>query len=206
LLLSFPEIADLAISATDFDTITYNRKTEPYRKCIELACLILLQYHPDVTRGRNHVLALMFDMNLLWEKFVCKSLSRHKRPETTITAQSTKPFWKPEQGMPSRIRPDIVINENTEDCVVIDTKWKNLNGSNPSPDDLRQMYVYHRYFGAKKVGMIYPSQTSSRVAGVYLPIYEQEGLEMECCLIGICVDVDLKVWQKEIYKEITKCS
>lgn len=206
LLLSFPEIADLAISATAFDTINYNRKTEPYRKCIELARLILLQYHPDVTTGRNHVLALMFDMNLLWERFVYKSLSRHKSPETTITAQSSKPFWKPERGMPSRIRPDIVINQNTEDCVVIDTKWKNLNGSNPSPDDLRQMYVYHQYFRAKKVALIYPSKAPSRVAGVYLPIDKRAGPGLECCTIGICVDTIIRSWQKAINDEVVRWS
>ncbi|WP_342087109.1 McrC family protein [Dyadobacter sp. OTU695] len=205
LLLGFPEMADISVSAKTFETVTYNRKTEPYRKCIEIARLILLQYHPDVTRGRNHVLALMFDMNLLWEKFVYKSLRKHIRPETTITVQSSKSFWKPDRGMHSRIRPDIVIDQNTEHCMVIDTKWKNLNGSNPSPDDLRQMYVYHQYFGAKRVGMIYPGPVPSRVAGVYLPTKVQDA-SLQCSLIGICVDTDLRRWQKAIYNEVAKWS
>ena len=158
LLLHYPEQPNIKVSEALFRKIQYNRKTESYRKAIEIAQLLLLNYHPDVSKGQNHVLAIMFDMNLLWEKFVYASLRKHKPASAIILSQSKKSFWKPERGNISTLRPDIVINPNQEDCLVLDTKWKNLSGRNPSSEDLRQMYVYNQYFGAKKSALAYPGR------------------------------------------------
>lgn len=199
LLLHFPEMPDVKISEATFDKLVFNRKTQSYKKAIDIAKLLLLQYHPDVIKGRDNVLALMFDMNELWEKFVYVSLRKHKKSNTTITAQTSKFFWQPESGYRSKIIPDIVVNKGRDDCVVLDTKWKNLNGYNPSPDDLRQMYVYHEYYNAKRVALIYPGKESVK-SGVYLDVKTGKGMDKEkkCSVISLSVDKDIKKWQKNI--------
>lgn len=189
LLLHFPEMPYINITENTFEKLTFNRKTHPYRKSVEIARLLLLQYHPDLSKGSNSVLALMFDMNLLWERFVYVSLRKQKN--ITVTAQTSKLFWKPVHGNRSGMRPDIVINKGDADnCVVLDTKWKNLNGYNPSPDDLRQMYVYHEYYGARKVALVYPGEKTQCNSGVFLHHQTGHELKKQCSVITISAEND----------------
>lgn len=202
LLLDFPELYDIKITEVLFDKIKLDRKTEPYRNALEIAKLILLNYHPDVNRGTNNVLALMFDMNVLWEQFVYVSLRKHKASTTSIAAQKTKSFWKPSSGYRSKMKPDIVLNAGKEDCVVLDAKWKNLNGYNPSPEDLRQMFVYLKYYKAKKVALVYPGVENINQSGQYYDHNSKDSLDLsdeQCSVISIKVNQDVKWWQWEIY-------
>ncbi len=205
LLLDFPELYDIKVFESVFEKIVFDRKTEPYRNALEIAKLILLNYHPDVNRGTNNVLALMFDMNVLWEQFVYVSLRKHKARTTSIAAQNIKNFWKPISGYCSRIKPDIVLDKGTKDCVVLDTKWKNLNGYNPSPEDLRQMFVYLKYYGAKKVALVYPGTENKNQSGQYYDHRSHDSKHLsdeECSVISIGVEKDVKAWQKTIFESI----
>ncbi len=204
LLLNFPEMPDLRVTVNTFDNLVFNRKTQPYSKAVEISRLILLQYHPDLSSGRNHVLALMFDMNKLWEQFVFVSLRKNKKSDITITAQTSKYFWQPKNGNRSSIRPDIVINKDEENCMVLDTKWKNLNGYNPSPDDLRQMYVYHEYYKARKVALVYPGSELRKTMGSYLDPFTGKEIEKECSIFSFPVQSEIKIWQESIRKEVEK--
>ena len=154
----------------------------------------------------------MFDMNKLWEQFVYVSLRKYKAPQTTITAQNSKLFWKPERGNRSKIRPDIVVNKgDKENCVVIDTKWKNLNGYNPSSHDLRQMYVYHEYYGAKKVALIYPGNPKNGSKGNFYPSEFYDKMDKECSIIlfevpnqSVVGNNIIKVWERRINEQFSE--
>lgn len=202
LLLNFPEVADIKMSETLFDKLQFDRKTERYRTAIDIAKLLLLNYHPDIRSGRNDVLALMFDMNVLWEQFVYVSLRKYKAEDATITAQHTRHFWKPDSGSRSSMKPDIVINKDKDNCIILDTKWKNLNGYNPSPEDLRQMYVYMKYYSAAKVALVYPGIDTSIRSGKYFIETTQELGEKECSIITFSVEKEIKKWQQEIATNI----
>lgn len=202
LMLNFPEMPEMKVTEATFERLVLDRKTHSYQNALNIARLLLLRYHPDLHSGRHDVLALMFDMNRLWEKFVYKSLQRHKPKGVTITAQASKNFWKPASGGTTTIRPDIVIKCNKDNsCVVLDTKWKNLNGSNPSPDDLRQMYVYHEYFGAKRVALVYPGAADSETSGFYCDQTTGGATKKECSVILLSVHQQ-KEWQKEFSNKL----
>ncbi len=205
LSLHFPKMPDIHVTEATFEKITHNRKDEHYQKALSIARLLLLNYHPDVSKGRNHILALMFDMNLLWEQFVYATLRkefRKENPEYSLSAQVPKYFWQPGIGSKSRMKPDIVVNHGQDNCMVLDTKWKNLNGLNPSPEDLRQMYVYHEYFEAHKVALVYPGEKDGEVIGHYLKIDSKGKTKKECSILTIKNQPNLKAWQAAIAKKI----
>ena len=202
LLLHFPEMPDIKVTESTFEKLIYNRKNQHYQKAIEIAKLLLLQYHPDISKGRNHMLALMFDMNLLWEQFIYVSLRKNKTYIKKIKAQASKYFWKPENGRRTSMKPDIYIKTVLNKKIVLDTKWKNLNGYNPSPDDLRQMYVYHEFFKAQKVALVYPGDNKHSKSGNYFNKSGSEDGEKQCSVILVNVENDIKVWQVKIREQI----
>jgi len=198
LLLNFPEMPYQKISEETFNHIKLNRKTQDYKTALEIARLILLNYHPDLSKGRNNVLALMFDMNLLWEQFVLISLKRKK--ELKVRGQISKFFWKANQGNRRKIKPDIHITKDDKNYI-LDTKWK-LVDSKPSMDDIRQMYVYHHYFKAEKAALFYPGE-KNYISGKFIEIEKQNELsDLECGLLFTEFKGSVNNWRDQIGEEI----
>ena len=203
LLLDFPEMPDISITEATFSKIVFSRKTEIYRDLISIAKMILLKYHPDIKSGGNNVLALMFDMNLLWEKFVLVSLRKHFSGDFEIREQRRKDFWKPEYGRTVPVRPDIILKDRSSgECVVLDTKWKNLGNNSPSAEDLRQMYVYNDYYGARKTALIYPGKLSV-ISGRYFETNSSQLSERQCSVICLPVIKQMRDWQLSIADSVS---
>ena len=176
-LYLFPELKDIIVSSDFFNKIRYNRKTEAYKKAIDIARLLLLNYHPDLSHGRNNVLALMFDMNDIWEAWITKrlaSIAKKTNEEIQIRAQSKRLFWTCNSGEKVRQKPDIIVQVNDKPKFILDTKWKIID-RRPSEDDLRQMYTYNKLFGTLQSFLLYPGKYDS-VQGEF---YDSE--ENGCC-------------------------
>lgn len=155
--LDFPEVKLILANEVAFSKIPKSRKNAPYKNALEIARLIILNFAPNITNGKENMLALLFDMNALWENYVfirLKQAATNSEFNIEVYKQNTKHFWN---GV--TIRPDIVIEKEGE-TYIIDTKWKNINGSKPSTNDLRQMYVYNDYWKANKSILLYPSEQS----------------------------------------------
>ena len=150
---SFPEVSEVSVTAETFKNLKQSRKTAPYKTALEIAKFIILQFAPDVKGGNEDMLALLFDMNMLWEQYILAKLREAAvGTDISVHAQTEKHFWNSVTS-----RPDIVVHKkNPDEKYIIDTKWKNLAGSPPSPQDLRQMYVYNDYWHSEKALLLYP--------------------------------------------------
>lgn len=158
LLVHFEEIADIQAKEYDFERIDENRHNEHYRYALQLARLIITHYSPDIKSGRLNTLAILFDMNRLFEQFVLvqfrKAARKIETPIVEVKGQSRKDFWRT-----NTLKPDIElswIEEGRTNRVIIDTKWKVLSSAKPNASDLRQMYAYNLHFGARRSILIYP--------------------------------------------------
>ncbi|MCC9043720.1 McrC family protein [Myroides sp. M-43] len=199
LLFSFPEMEDIKVTDATFDKVLINRKTTSYETALAIAKLILLNYHPDIRGGSSDVLALLFDMNVLWERFVFVTLKKHLRESHEVREQVQQRFWKShtESNRSVMMCADIVITDRNDvsKTVVLDTKWKNLEGKPyPSVEDLRQMYVYHHFYQANRVALVYPSQESNEHKGTYLNDREND----MCYLIHLGVSNSTQDFELQI--------
>ena len=150
--MRFPEVKTINVTAALLSKIKINRKSAHYSYALELARLIILNYSPDIKGGKEKMLSLLFDMNVLWEEYVLVKLRQwnsEKELGYTITGQDSKVFI----GNHS-LRPDIVLEKDNK-TFVIDTKWKRP-GNSASVQDLRQMYTYCRFWNAEKAMLLYP--------------------------------------------------
>lgn len=121
--------------------------------------MIILNYSPDIKGGDENMLALLFDMNKLWEEYIYRMLLKIKDSSIKVSFQNRDKFWEDKI-----IKPDIVItksetigDEKKETKFIIDTKWKIKEYPEPDDDDLKQMYVYNMYWKSEKSILLYPT-------------------------------------------------
>lgn len=203
LMLNFPEQPELHVGKDTFARLQFTRKNHAYRPAIKIARLLLGNDHPDVQQGENDVLALMFNMDRLWEKFVLVSLRRYLGEPYRAEKGKTKHFWRPDgNGATARLEPDILVYKGDELCAILDTKWKSM-ASKPTPDiqDLRQMYAYAKMFGAQYTYLVYPGlgEESECKGGQF--VKESKRAEDEDSPTIQCGLLFLPLLEKEYYRE-----
>jgi 5-methylcytosine-specific restriction enzyme subunit McrC len=175
----FIDVKRRTISKSLIESITYSRKTEHYRPAIKLAKLLLLNYNPDIKGGSNNVLAILFDMNVLFEEYVFRQIRRAAPERVKVSRQAKEDFWETQT-----VRPDIVIQKG-DVAYVLDTKWKVLWKTKPSDSDLKQMYVYHHYFKAKKTFLVYPEVNDLGIRNGRFHMPKEEGFECELRFLNL---------------------
>jgi 5-methylcytosine-specific restriction enzyme subunit McrC len=183
---SFETVSDEPIVEASFDRLRYDRKTEQYRRAIALARLIILNYQPDVRAGGQNVLAILCDMNDLFEQYVFRRVRQAaaKKSGIEVRGQKSHPFWRSD-GVARHIRPDIEVR--LAGCVapvVLDTKWKVPNEPYPSDGDLKQMFAYGERLRTSRSLLVYP-RTDDRQDIVGLFEETDQGRARKCDMLFI---------------------
>lgn len=172
----FPECRTTSIFPEYLPRLQYNRQNMHYRSAMELAYLLLSHLSSTFKAGGHTSLAIMFDMNLLYEEYVYRQLYKaaHTR-NMDLQRQASTLFWSKRS-----LRPDMVLQTPAGESVVLDTKWKLLNNGQPAEEDLKQMYIYNHYFKSQRGIILYP-QVSSQPS--YREAYHQPADQKLFCEI-----------------------
>jgi 5-methylcytosine-specific restriction enzyme subunit McrC len=162
LVTGFGELPRWRPDRAAVDGLRLTRNTARYASALRLAVLILFELSTNLHQGAAPLLALLFDMNLLWERYVAALARRCVRPPLRVDAQTSTPFWRG-AGPLRNLRPDIVLRAHAADEVhlVLDTKWKVPRAGQPSMADLQQMFCYHERFACARSVLLYPSRDAS---------------------------------------------
>jgi 5-methylcytosine-specific restriction enzyme subunit McrC len=153
--VDFPEVTDTPIRPSDWGRLRFDRRTERYREAIGLARMILLDERPDLRWGDREVVALLFDMNALFEAYL--EAAMRGLPGFQVKSQKKQRFWQPPGEAARFLKPDLVVHvAGRERPLVVDAKWKIPDQGRPADDDLRQVFAYLHGFGADCGVLVYP--------------------------------------------------
>lgn len=176
LLLEFPEMKSIDIvNENTFKRIVLDRKTAVYKQSLLISKMLLLNYRPGITSGADSVLAMLFDMNKLWEEYVYRQLLK-LNTSWDISRQNSIKFWKPVNQEAKHIRPDIIVSNHPKGRLTIDTKWKIMEDEYPSDSDLQQMFAYAHYVESSHLILLYPSIEKKKHEGGYVKEHAIESI------------------------------
>jgi 5-methylcytosine-specific restriction enzyme subunit McrC len=166
---SFPEVGAFRATPDTFERLRLTRSTSRYANALTLARMLLEHASPQLRAGGSRVFALLFDMNVLWERYVAALFRRAAGPELSASCQERHLFWQSDAHKRG-VRPDIVVRERATSKVVLiaDTKWKIVTDGPPADADLQQMFVYNELLDGGLAMLVYPGVSrSGATAGAY---------------------------------------
>lgn len=152
----YDEVSLRAISYAETQKIILNRNQTIFKEPLELAQMFLQNSTISLHNHTFTNLAILFDMNKLFEEFVATALEKVFPGQ--VIAQNKHTIIKNIGGFPNTeytIRPDILFRDDT----IIDTKYKilDLPENKPSETDIYQMLAYARFYKRPNVILCYPT-------------------------------------------------
>ena len=162
LLFIFDEVSMCDDYKNFFAKLIINRQVKHYEQTLLWCKIFLLGNSFTPHKGDDLAIALLFDMNALFESYVGNFIKK-KFPDTALQ-HSEKYLIENPKGF--KLRPDIFL----KDKFIADTKWKNIRQDNKeneekykiSQADLYQLYAYGKKHECGKLYLIYPKIDGAR--------------------------------------------
>lgn len=171
----------------DFQRVHLDRGMGYYADALAWTHLILDEVSPLTGTGGHRAPSLLFPMEAVFEAFVAKHLARQlahlarqlERPLILKTQARSHHLVRHLEQNWFRLKPDLLIREDGRDLLVLDTKWKLLDGLKAngtdkyglSQGDFYQLQAYGQSHleGQGDVVLIYPKTAAF---GEPLPVFE----------------------------------
>lgn len=151
----------------DFQQVRLDRGMGHYSDALSWARLILNEESPLTGSGNQNSPSLLFPMEAVFEAYVAKHLARQLTAPLTLKTQAHGHHLVRHREMNwFRLKPDLLIRNSDKDFMVLDTKWKLLDGMKAngtdkyglSQSDFYQLQAYGLSYlgGTGDVVLIYP--------------------------------------------------
>lgn len=143
-------------------SISVTRQTSRYGNALRFAQWIIEMLSPALRGGVETAPAMLFDMNVLFEKYVAACLARQAPAGIEVLPQHKAMHLARTSGKDAYLlMPDIVVTREQEVLLVADTKWKVLEEDafgriRPTPADMYQMNAYASAYRCPEMALIYP--------------------------------------------------
>jgi 5-methylcytosine-specific restriction enzyme subunit McrC len=169
---AFADISDVPIAALPWHAVVLDRTNARWHELLNLARLLLGNRFQTTSEGRGRGYSLLFEMNTLFQEYIARLLMRAlSRTELRVQAQGGRLYCL--EDVESRAqrfmtKPDLLVKRGAAVEIVIDTKWKRLNGQLDDPKqgvgqaDVYQMMAYGRIYRCRHLMLLYPHHALMR--------------------------------------------
>ena len=142
------------------EPVRLDRTNAAYHDLYRLARLFLSGDWQSTTSGESLGFSLLFPMPDLFEKFIGRCLRNAAAPWPVWLQARGRSALRDEQGRLFELQPDAVV-ETPLGPIVLDTKWKALDGNDDrkqgvSQSDVYQILTYGQAYDAKRLVLLYP--------------------------------------------------
>jgi len=163
----FADVPPSSQFGLDFQRVRLDRGMGHYADALAWARLILEDESPLTGTGGNRAPSLLFPMEAVFEAFVAKYLAKQLAQPFTLKTQARSFSLVSHQGQKwFWLKPDLLVRESVSNKLVLDTKWKLIDGARANgtdkyglaQSDFYQMQAYgHSYLGGGgSLALVYP--------------------------------------------------
>jgi 5-methylcytosine-specific restriction enzyme subunit McrC len=193
---AFADVPESEHPRVDFQHVRLDRGMGLYADALAWVRLILDEQAPLPGNGGHTAPSLLFPMEAVFEAFVAEHLVRQVARPRVLKAQArSHHLVRHREQHWFRMKPDLLIRDAGRDVLVLDTKWKLLDGLKSSGGDkyglsqadFYQLHAYgHSYLhGAGDVVLIYPRTDRLTEA---LPVFDfNSGTGLRLWVLPFCL-------------------
>ena len=150
----FGDVSLVDIKIVLNEIIRETRQLKPWKQIENLARFILKSVYQTASSGSGNGFCLLFDMNQVFEDYIA-SIAKEIAPN--IQTQGPLKYLCNDNKF--KMKPDLFLKNNGHEAIILDTKWKLIEGLSSdkiSNSDAYQMFAYTEIYKAQTAILLYP--------------------------------------------------
>ena len=165
------DVDDRPVRVSELDALPVNRLTQRYSRALMMARWFLSSQAPDLRQGHSDGLALLFDMNVLFQRTLGALIRRVLPAGLHLREEGPRRYLAADQlgQRQFQMRPDLCILRGDEVLAIADAKWKLLEVEPESgrhgvaQADAYQLHAYATTYQCGQVALWYPKRPAEDV-------------------------------------------